>query len=90
MNDLFTLVENSLSQTFGSMVIVGLAIIFLFFIVLVIAGVDFRFSLIIIAPLLLAMASSGWFPAYIGGLVWVVVIGFGLFIAWNRFREGSY
>jgi hypothetical protein len=79
--------QNAWGLSSGAMWLVAITIMGLILIGLLMSGVDFRFALMFLAPLLLAFADDAWIPTWIGGLVWIFIVGFTMFIAWNRFKE---
>ena len=87
MIDIFQNIENALFGGVGNMYLVALGIMVFFLIVMMVVGLDFRFALLIDTPLTLVFADVGWFPKWVGGIFWVVVIGISIFIFWNFVKE---
>jgi hypothetical protein len=83
----FVALQESLVSMFGSMTYVAIAIILFFLIGFLLTGFDFRFALLIITPLIIVFSSVGWFPKWIGGFAWIIIIGFGLYIAYRMLHE---
>lgn len=64
--------------TLSAIIIVGIAIFFLIW-----RGVDFRYTAFLLAPSIAQLSTLGWFPVWVGGMVWFFVVGFGLYIAYR-------
>lgn len=70
----------------GSLFLVGLCIVAFFVIAFMMARIDFKFTLMFIIPLLMAM--SGYLlPMWVAGLIWILVISVGGYMAWSRVQE---
>lgn len=84
---LFQSIEDAWFGSSGNMILVAFGIMFFFLIVMLIIGIDFRFALMLIAPLIIVFTEIGWFPDWVAGIFWVLVVGIAIFIFWNLLRE---
>ena len=87
MMEIFQTVEDALFGSAGSLYLVAILIMAFFFILFLMFNIDFRLALMIESPLLLAFSEIGWFPAWVAGVFWILIVGIGLFIAWNFIKE---
>lgn len=79
---------DSVIQSFtGNIFIVALVIVGFFAIGFLMSGIPFRFVMLLMVPLMAALASSDWFPGWVQAVFWFVVVGIGLFLfssLWQR------
>ena len=87
MISFFQTIQDSLFGTAGNSYLVALGILAFFVIAFLIIGLDFRYALLIPAPLVLAFVSLGWFPQWVGVMFWFLVITLGGFIMWNLIKD---
>lgn len=87
MPAVFQALEDSLFGVTGSGVLVAILVYIVVALALMFAGLDFRFAFMISSPVLIGFASMGWFPLWVSGLSYVIVVGFGIYIVWNTIRD---
>ena len=80
---LFTGIEQTLVSNFGSLIIVALGIIAMFTIAFLMLGVDFRLVMLIDTILIIGFSRTGWIPAYVEGVMWIGIVGLGLYMLWS-------
>jgi hypothetical protein len=84
--------ETIISSIFGSMEVFALVVLFVFIIGFLFIGLDFRYALLIISSLALAMSNGGlaggWLPAWVGIMMWIVVVTLGGYLVVDRIRGG--
>jgi hypothetical protein len=83
----FTQLEQSLFGMTGNYFLIAIGIIAFFLIVFMLCQIDFRFSILMIAPLGYVMATKGWFNNIYGFTFIGIVIVLGGFVVWNTIRE---
>jgi hypothetical protein len=83
VNELLAPIESALYGIFGDYIFLALIIIILFVVLLVWRGLDFRYCLMLLAPCIARIAQSGWLPAWVEGMLWFFVVGFGLYLGWK-------
>lgn len=79
-------IEETLVGWTGSLAVAGLLIIAFFFIILLIVGLDFRFSLMFVMPLGVAFSDFGWFPGWVSIMFWILFVGLGVFLVYRAFE----
>jgi len=84
---LLQLLENTLHSMFGSMSLVALVIMGIMAIGFMFAGMDFRFAVMMVTPMILAFVEIGWFPQWVGAVFWMLVVLFGGYIAWTYIKR---
>lgn len=84
---LIEVIEQTLVKATGSLTLVAFGIMAFFLIGFMFSGIDFRYSILIITPLVIIFTKMGWLPIEVSGIFWVIIIGFALFIAWNYIKE---
>lgn len=80
-------IQDSLFGTVGNLALVGLGIMAFFIVIFMIFNIDFRFALMIDAVLIPAFVEMGWFPLWVLGVGWVLIVGIGLFMLWILIKE---
>lgn len=75
------LIEQVGMALFGRLDLFALAVMFIILCLFLLAGIDARLSIILIAPLIVAFSQSGWFAGWVGGLAWAFIIGISIYIA---------
>lgn len=85
--DMFSSFEQTLVGTFGSYLMMAILLTLFFVVVLMIIGIDFRYSLLISSLIFVGFSEAGWLPLWIEAMAWVIVIGYGALIAWNMIIE---
>ena len=83
MNSIFQILEESLFSVVGDITLLGIVLFCVFFFILIWRGIDFRYALMILTPALVKLASGGWFPVWVAPVLWFLVVGFGLYLAWK-------
>lgn len=84
---ILTNITNQLESSSGNMWIAALGIMVAFMLVMMIVGVDFRYAVMLVSPGLIIFSDIGWIPVWIGGLIFILFIGFGAYMAYNRLKE---
>jgi len=84
--NVFQTLQDTLVSVFGNLAIVAILLMGLFFIGFMFIGLQFRYSLLITAPLVLVFSQNGWFPQWVGGLFWILIVGIGGYIAWTYIK----
>ena len=51
------------------------------------AGIEFRFAVLLIAPLVVGFGYMGWFPMWFWVFFVTIVFAYGIYIFWNYIRE---
>lgn len=82
-------IEQSVVQSIGSYAVLALILVLVFLGAYLVMGVDFRFSLLLISPLIPSFASGGWIPAWVEGLFWIVGVGFGMYFLYVIIKDRS-
>lgn len=91
--ELINLIDETLVNFSGSLYFVAIIILLFFIIGFLLAGLDFRFALLMVFPLVVYFSSEavGIFGSpIISGVFWLVVIALGLFVAWSLIQERVY
>lgn len=81
------LVEDTIHNVFGSMYLGAIVIMFLLLIGFLFCNIDFKFALLLISPLPIVFSNIGWFPGWVGGVFWVIVVTFGGLVIWNTLKR---
>ena len=87
LNLILSKIEESIVGALGGHELFAIAICVLFLVSLIATGNDFRYSIMIIMPLIPAFAQSGWFPIWVEGLFWIVIVGFGIYFVYGIIRR---
>jgi hypothetical protein len=84
-------IEENLFGTLGSYTLFAVAIICIVLVALLFIGVEFRFALLILAPLIVGLSYMGsdWLPQWIVGLAWIIIIGYSIYIFSQFLRQGG-
>ena len=80
-------IEDALFGSSGNMILVGIGIMAFIFVIFLIFNIDFRLALLFDSPLILAFSKVGWFPSWVGGVFWVLIVGIGIYMLINIIRE---
>lgn len=86
MPQLFNSILDSFNAVTGSPIVTMLIIIAVFVIGFMLAGIDFKFALMFCMPLLLA-ASTIYLPGWITGVLVMLLIGVGGYMAFSYLTE---
>jgi hypothetical protein len=83
-----TSISNALYGITGSYILLGTLIILFFLIVFLIIGLEFRYSIMLIAPMIIAMAFGGWFgpTLWVSVTTWLLIVGLGLFLVYKAYE----
>lgn len=84
---LFSNIEAVIAQSWGATWFLALFICLFFFIGFLIAGLDFRIVMLIESILVVAFAYDGWFPFWVAGMFWILIVGLGIFFVWRKLQE---
>ena len=84
---LFTDIEGALFSMFGSMQFVAFAIMIFFILAFLLMGIEFRYAVLIIAPLIVGFGAMGWVDKWLVIMAWIMIITFAGSIVWNIIRE---
>ena len=88
--DLFDGIMSNWFSSTGDYTLIALGIMAFFVIVLVIAGLELKYSMMFTLPLAVAFSpevGSGWLSPWVAGLYWVLVLGYGGFMLWNLIAD---
>ena len=80
-------VTDVLFNSVGNLNIMSLIIVCFFIFGLLIVGVDFRFALMLVLPLIMVFSDSGWLPKWVGGLLWILIVTFVGYFLWIYVKE---
>jgi hypothetical protein len=82
--EIFTTLQTAFQSIVGNdMYLIGLGFMALFLIGFLILGLDLKYSIMFISPMLIGFSDAGWFPGWIGVMTWILIAGFGLYLLWN-------
>jgi hypothetical protein len=87
MYEILQTIQNVLVGTTGDLYLYAIGVIAFFLIAFLMLGMDFRFALALCSPLVMGFSYIGWIPKWIALILWIVVVGFGIFIVVNYWRE---
>jgi len=87
---IFQTIQNGLQSLFGSLALPALLIMLVIAVAFMIAGIDFRFALMMVSPLTLAFVSIGWFPAWVSVVFWIFVVAIAGFMLWSNLQQGNF
>lgn len=79
----FSGIEQGLISWLGSIALVGAVIILVFIILYVLSRMNFRYAVMIVGCAIPSFVRAGWFPGWVEGLTWFIVVGFGLYYAYS-------
>lgn len=80
---LFSGIEQGLISWLGSIALVGTVIILVFVVLYVLNRINFRYAIMVVGCAIPSFVKSGWFPPWVEGLTWFIVVGFGLYYAYS-------
>ncbi len=88
LNGLETIMSSWFGFT-GSYLLIAMMILVFFLLAFLIIGLDFRFALLFVMPLVVAFADAGWFGVtkWFSVLIWFIAIGLSIFIIYSMFSD---
>lgn len=87
---LTNLIETGMVNSFGGTYLVFGLIFVAIFIGFLMAGINFRFALLFSSPVLVVMAQSGVIAPWIGYIIYIFVIGFGMYVAYGEMQSKGW
>lgn len=78
---------NMLLDITGSDVLNSLLFMALFLFVFLIFGLDFDFALLLLTPLPYAFYEQGYLELWVAGVFIVIVLGFSIYMIWERWKN---
>ena len=83
---LITTINDTLFGMTGDYALLGGMILLLFLVVFLMVGLELRYSVMLIAPLAIAMSFGGWFPIWLNVVFWLMVVGLGTFLVYRAYE----
>lgn len=89
MGAMIALLEAELVKSFGSLWIIALIIMIMFIIAALLMGVDLKFAMLFLLPLIMVFTNYGWLPLWTGITFTMIVVGFGGYMMWTSIMRGG-